>query len=69
VPGLDPVAGLGVGDCDDEGGRREERAAKRSPAAVVDQLEQKEVDQQQGKQAGIAVEKPNSVQSGGASTW
>jgi len=53
VPELDPVAGLGVGDGDDEGGRREERAAKCSPAAVVYQLEQEEVDQQQGEQAGV----------------
>jgi hypothetical protein len=69
VPELDPVAGLGVGDGDDEGGRREQRAAKRSPAAVVYQLEQEEVDQQQGEQAGVAVEEPNDRQSGRASRW
>ena len=69
MPELDPVAGLGVGDGDDKGGRREQRAAKRSPAAVVYQLEQEEVDQQQGEQAGVAVEEPNDRQSGRASRW
>jgi len=69
VPELDPVAGLRVGDGDDEGGRREQRAAKRAPAAVVYQLEQEEVDQQQGEQAGVAVEETNDRQSGRASRW
>jgi hypothetical protein len=46
------VAGLGVADRDDERGGGEQRASDRTPARVVDQLEQEEVCYQQNQQRG-----------------
>ena len=52
---VDGLARIGVADRDDEGDGCEQRASDRTPAWVVDDLEQEEVREQQHEQALVAV--------------
>jgi hypothetical protein len=56
LPPRDAVPRVRVADRDDERERGEDRAPDRAPARVVDDLEQKEVREQQDEQARVAVQ-------------
>ena len=56
VPARDAVSRLGVADGDDQCERGQKGAPDRAPSSIVDQLEEKEVRQQQHEEARVAVD-------------